>query len=483
MAIATELSELSQEQREAFYAQAVIAQARKRLDVFGKYVFGHTPAAHHKKIIECITDEDKQRALIVVPRSHAKTTWASIIYSAWMIGRDPESHILFLSNTATQAELVSVTVRKVIESEPKFRDVFPEVKPNPSAGWARDGWFVHRKDISAKDPTFAASGVGGPVVGKRADLLIADDLQDSDSCTTADMRDKTAKWFLEVAIPSVKPGGRILAIATRWHEDDLMGRLIKLDWPLVHLPAIDSEGHALWPELWPLEKLEEKRREIGTSMFQCMYQGDPTLMEAGEWFKKEWFAEYTETPPLDELTIVQGWDFAARIHKKSDFTVCVTLGIDESQYEETGRFKAYVLDVWRRKITPLATEEAIMAQSQKWQPSAVGIENVSYQVIQAQMAQNNAANNNLADVRWFEVGVNNKPIHIRTQPLQAMAERGDFLLPTNAHWKADLLSEFVGLGKASHDDIVSACYVALQAYRKPVRRARPKRLVVANPWL
>jgi len=124
-----------------------------------------------------------------------------------------------------------------------------------------------------------ATGVGGPLTGHGVWLLVVDDpfknRQDADSAL---IRERTYQWFTSTAMTRVEPGGSALIVHTRWHRDDLIGRLSRdeeTEWEIVSLPAIDAEGRALWPERWPVSELERKRAEVGEYDWDSLFQQSP----------------------------------------------------------------------------------------------------------------------------------------------------------------------------------------------------------------
>lgn len=124
-----------------------------------------------------------------------------------------------------------------------------------------------------------ATGVGGPLTGHGLKLLVIDDpfknRQDADSPL---IRQRTFDWFTSTAMTRVEPGGSAIVVHTRWHRDDLIGRLERDEettWDVISLPAIDGRGCALWPERWPVEELAKRRAEVGEYDWDSLFQQSP----------------------------------------------------------------------------------------------------------------------------------------------------------------------------------------------------------------
>lgn len=419
--------------------------ARERLGYYGHYVHGHSPAEHHWRWIEALTNESLKRLLIISPPGHAKSTWVSQIYPCWWVGRNPEGNLVLVSNTASQAELFLGVVKDTIERNERYRAVFPGVRPDAHRPWTSSEIFVERRDLTNKDATVFATGTGGVVVGRRADLMLIDDPLDQDNTATDAQRQKVKTWFRQTLMTRVKPDGRVVVIVTRWHEDDLAADLMASgEYTVIHMKAIDEEGRALWPALWPAEKLEAKWVEIGTALFQCMYQGDPTAL-GGDIFRREWFKDYTQAP--EGLRVYQAWDLAISQKQSADYTVGVTVGVDKDQ-------NAYVLDVVRGRWTFQEQQEQMTRQAQQYRPAAIGIESVAYQAAAFQEAVRSGM--------WpFEELKPERDKVTRARLLAARAEAGAVYVRKRATWWDELETEIMAFPNGQHDDQVDALVYAL----------------------
>ena len=174
----------------------------------------------------------------------------------------------------------------------------------------------------------------GAITGGRSDLVICDDVIDEENVRTPLQMEKASTWFNKILYPTLYPWGGILVIGTRWSHADIYAELLD-KWNYDIKPAINKEGEALWPEYWPLTRLEERRKDIGTIIFDCQYQNDPTGME-GRLLKAEWLVPW-ETPPPADCLYYAGLDPSLG---ESDYFGVATLAMDRSHNQ------AYLVDVW-----------------------------------------------------------------------------------------------------------------------------------------
>ena len=275
------------------------------------------------------------------PRGHGKTT-CNINYLSWLIGNYPDIHINLISKTSSQAESILLALMTRFESDEKFINIFGELKPKQPKKWTTQELIVNRTEIS-KNPTIQACGLMGPITGRRADLNICDDIIDEENVRSPLQLEKALTWHDKVLAPTLYPWGGEIVTGTRWHYADLYAEFIKRKPDAVDIKkAIINEQtqQVLWPNYWSYQKLCEKRSEVGTIIFDCQYQNDPTAME-GSLLKSKWLHPWNETdsafnPPAN-LPIYAGIDPSLG---ESDYFGIATLAYDARINQ------GYLLDVW-----------------------------------------------------------------------------------------------------------------------------------------
>lgn len=458
------------------------------------------PAAHHMVIAALLQDNDLGHTAIIAPPSHAKTYVAGVFYPAWRLGNDPSLHIAYVGNSADKASDQSMAVRDTIEQNVRYKALFPHAQPNKAKGWAGDRWFLKRQNVGDKDASFKAVGVGGDLLGSRADLLILDDVMDEENSATAYQRTKLSNWVARTAMTRLKPApqGRCILIMTRWHEDDLIGWAENAGFTVVHMQAmsetkdvyatirrdgqiighifVHDRGPALWPEVWNVKALDAKRREMGSHMFAAVYQGTP-VPEGGAIFQSSWWRQYKEDDaPIMQLKI-QSWDTAFQDKQRADWSVCTTWGLGNDN-------KFYLLDMFRDRMEFPALKRKAQDLYHEHMPSAVIIEErASGQALIQEL---------LAETEMPVIPFRDKNIDkvMRAHAVTGYFESGVVKIPTEKEkpWVEKFKSELEFFPNGTNDDIVDS---AVQGVRRlasyaapplPTEMDEPQDTILGNVW-
>ncbi len=277
---------------------------------------GQKPAAHHRIIIselEAIARGDNDRLMLFLPPGSAKSTYASVLFPAWFMAQKRRQMVIGASNTSTLAEAFSKRVQGVIRD--MDQSLCYGVQTESASLWHATNGGQYR-----------AAGVGGVVTGLRADLALIDDpIRGREDANSEVIREKTWNWFRTDLTTRLKPGGRVVLIQTRWHQDDLAGRLLDVErdrWRVVSLPAQAVEndplgrspGEWLWSDdaygYGDLLKatLADFERAGAMMDWSALYQQNPIPME-GSLFKVGKIDILDACPAGGQ--IARGWDFAA----------------------------------------------------------------------------------------------------------------------------------------------------------------------------
>lgn len=388
------------------------------------------------------------RLIVEMPPRHGKTLTTSRHYPSWHIGRNPDHRMMLVSYGATLAEKNSRATRNTILS-PTYQNIF-------RIDLARDSKAVDAWDVAGHEGGADAMGIGGAATGKGAHVLIIDDpIKNREQAESETWRNKIWDSYTDDLYTRLEPGGAIVVMMTRWHQDDLIGRLLVREgdqWARLRLPAIAEEndplgravGDALWPERYPLSALAEIKRTLGDYSWSALYQQEPVPSEGGI-FKRAWFDPWlTELPPI--VHSVRYWDLAMSEKTSADYTASVRLGVGR----DDGAI--YVMDVTRKRVDwgDLAEHmaEVILADGRE---VVQGVEMKGY-MSRAVQKLNEDGRFQSYSVFGFDV---DKDKLTRALPFAAHAGAGKVKV-LHRSWTQDYVDELCSFPAGAHDDMVDA---------------------------
>lgn len=284
---------------------------------------GLAPARHHCRVIaelEGLAAGRFDRLMLLLPPGSAKSTYASLLFPPWFLARFAGSHVIAASHTASLAWGFGRGVRGLISAHRARLGLVMDPASRAAGRFGLTG-----------GGSYFATGVRGPITGRRADLVIVDDpVKSQREADSAAQREHLWEWFRSELVTRLRPGGRVLLVMTRWHPDDLGGRLLQEDpgWRVLRLPALAEEGcvlgrapgEALWPDWEDVAALERKRLALGERAFGALFQQAPRA-PGGRLFQVKRIAVVGEA--LSGAS-VRAWDLAAS-EGGGDWTVGVRL--------------------------------------------------------------------------------------------------------------------------------------------------------------
>lgn len=261
-------------------------------------------APHHELLAARLVDVAAgrtRRLLVTMPPRHGKSYLVSVWFLVWWLNLRPSARIILASYEATFAASWGRLVRNLVREHADSLRV--RLAPDSSAS---NRWHT------SADGHMVTAGVGGAITGRGADLLIIDDpIKNWQEAHSATRRQAVWEWWLSTARTRLQPGGAVIIVLTRWHMDDLAGRLLSQDaegrgerWEVVNLPALAEPGDllgrepgtALWPEMYPAAALEQTRQEVGPYVWEALYQQRPAA-PGGSIYLREWFGEAARYRP------------------------------------------------------------------------------------------------------------------------------------------------------------------------------------------
>ena len=373
---------------EKFKLQAILAELEKRekrtrcQSDFISFVESQYPdfisGAHHRriaKLFEDIAEGRKKRVIINLAPRHSKSLFASYLFPAWYLGKNPKKQILQVSNTAELAEGFGRQVRNLLEAE-SYSEVFPDVTlraDSKSAG----RWNTNHNG------TYYATGVGAALAGRGADLAIIDDPHTEAEALAAihnpGIYDKLTDWYTTGIRQRLQPGGAIVIVMTRWSLRDLTAQVLEIaakdkkadQWEVFEFPAILPSGNPLWPEYWKREELEAVKASIPAGKWNAQYQQNPVSDETAIIKRDSWKRWAQDRPPDCEYTLMS-FDCAFEAKQTADYSAMTYWGVFYD--EEDGEESVILLDAWRDKLQFPELKAKALALYDEHQPDSVIIE-------------------------------------------------------------------------------------------------------------
>jgi len=410
-------------------------------------------------MLEAVERGELKRLIVLMPPRHGKSELVSLRFPCWYLARHPEAYIVQAGYAESIALTHSRKARDIFISNEMMR-LFPDIHHRPETA----GQELVRPERQAahewgtkQGGSYYAVGIGGGLTGRGFDVGIIDDpVKDEEEAASQTIRDKVWDWYQKVFRTRTEPDAAIIVVMTRWHQEDLVGRLLKQahedsaadQWEILHFPAINN-NQALWPGRYPVEVLERIRSSIGSRAFESLYQGNPTIAE-GQIIKREWW-KYFSTPP-HFIRKIHSWDTAFKDKTQNDYSVCTTWGESQNGY--------YLLNVWRDKVEFPELKRVATALYERDIPDVVIVEDKASGQSLIQELQRNTR----IPVLPVKVDVNKVA---RANSATPLIEAGRVFLPENAPWLFDYIEELSAFPNAEHDDQVDSTTQALAYMRGP----------------
>lgn len=423
-----------------------------------------------------VVAEQSPRLIIEMGPRHGKSEPVSRNFPAWFLGRNPGKEVIAASHTASLSMDFSRKVRGIVR-QAAFTSVFKECMLDPDIQSAEQ-WKTTRGG------TYTAVGVGSAVVGKGAHVLIIDDpLKGAEDAESFSTREAIKNWYQTEAYTRLAPGGGVLIIMQRWHDDDLVGHLLKQmengegdNWKVVRFPAIATEdepyrrkGEALHPERYPLEALERIKRNMTPRQWEALYQQNP-VPDDGTYFTTSMIRYYDpeDLPPLDEMNMYAANDLAIGEKEKNDYTAGFTGGLSRTD-------DLYILDHLHGRWPSMEIVERILDEQKLWKTQVVGLERGHIQMTLGPYLNKRMAERKQLGFLLHPLTIGRRDKQARARSIQGRMQQGKVLFPRNAPWVMDVVRELLRFPNGQHDDRVDAlAYLGLMLDEMVVTRAKPE---------
>jgi predicted phage terminase large subunit-like protein len=413
--------------------------------------------------LDLLAKGDIRRLIVAMPPQHGKSELVSRRFPAFLLGQTPDIKIAGASYNHTFAAKFNRDTQRIIDDR-SYRELFPNTtisgkfqQKSSKGNWVRNTDMV---EIVNHEGSYMSVGVGGGLTGNQVDVAIIDDpFKDHEEAYSDVIREKVWNWYTTVLETRLHNNSRILITMTRWHEDDLVGRLLKLidsgdikeNWEKVIFPAIKENdedlndprkiGEALWEERHSLESLLTRRAKSERN-FQSLYQQHPTPPE-GNIFQRSWLKYYKVLPDrMDQ--VIQSWDMAFKGNNESDFVAGFILARKGASF--------YIIHRIKEQMDFPTTLEAVKSMTRRFSEAKAKLveDKANGPAIIATLKDK------IAGLIAVNPGSDSK--ESRAHAISFLFEAGNVYFPDPElyHWVDDLIEELVSFPNGANDDQVDA---------------------------
>ena len=453
------------------FAQRELARTRL-LPFVLRNVKGYQPGWVHKVICqeleqfsEQVARKESPRLIIEVPPRHGKSELVSRNFPAFHLGRYPHHEVIGCSYGADLARGFSRKVRELVKDE-GYNVLFPDISLDPGAQ-NLDHWL-----LDGHDGGYAAAGVGGPITGKGMHVGIIDDyVKNSEEADSEAARNALWNWYESTFKTRLAPGGGIIVMATRWHEDDLIGRILADEgaqadggiWREVKFPAeaLEDEvyrkkGEPLHPERYDSFFFDQFRKNA--RVWWSLYQQSP-VVEDGDYFTAADFRRYKrkDLPAREEMTVYVSGDFAVGTKEANDFTVFTVAGVGRNGM-------IYILDVFKLKADAAAWVDTLFVIHDTYKPTLFMFERGQISLAVEPFLKKRIRDEKRWTFAYETIPTGRRDKQARARSIQGRMRQHMVLSPeiSSAPWVKDWEDELKKFPNGKHDDQVdSLAYIGL----------------------
>lgn len=403
--------------------------------------------------------------MVFMPPRHGKSELVSRKLPAFVYGKYPDAAIIAASYSADLAQRMNRDVQRIIDG-PAYGELFPETLLfGKNIRTVASGSYLRNSDIFeivGHRGSYRSAGVGGGITGMGGDYIVIDDpIKNREEANSLTYRNKLWDWYTSTLYTRQEKDAAILVTLTRWHEDDLAGRLLDAmktpdgdKWEVVCLPAVRefdnctydprNEGTPLWEDKYNSKSLAGIKATVGGYEWGALYQQRPAPQE-GAMFKREWW-QYWKEIPGDLFDFLQSWDCTFKDKNTSDYVVGQVWA--RSRKNPANR---YLLDQVRARMTFTETVQTVRGLSAKWPQTT------------RKLIEDKANGTAVMDVLKKEIPgiVPVEPMGgkvVRAHAVTAVVEAGNVYIPdvSIASWVHDFIEELASFPSGVHDDQVDA---------------------------
>lgn len=409
--------------------------------------------------IEKMLNRPGRRKLILVPRGHLKSAIVTKAMTIQQLLKNPDARILIAHEVWDKAREMLYEIKEYLTTKSQLPLVFGQFV---SERWNQDEIVIKQRKKALSAPSVGTTGVEAEMTSTHYDVIIADDLQGLQNCQTKEQRDKVKRFYRSL-IDLLEPGGLLIVVGTRWHQDDLYQEILdsEREYYDVMVRKVIENGKIIFPKKFNM-KFDRIRKswvqvpELSTdfieylkkskgSEYYAQYENNP-IDEENQIFKKNYFKYWTRRP--DGLYVGMTVDLAISQKQEADYTAIVTAGMDKD-------FNIYLLDYVRGHWTTYEIVKNIMDKEQQWRPNVIGMETNGFQrTLKYFVEEEMRRQRHHFPIEEIRTGTQVTKEY-RVKALEPYYRDGKVF---HAQWmdRKDLEDELLAFPKGKHDDLIDA---------------------------
>ena len=461
---------------------AARSQASESLAGYARYVLDVSPALHHTLICEQIDhllDDQFDELIINSPPGSAKSTYTSHALGAYYLGKYPTHNVIVATHTADLSERWSGKVRNSLAS-PEHSLIFPNSKLSKDST-ARARW------ATSLGGEFLAAGVGGSILGFRADLGIIDDpISGFEQAQSITQLQKVHGWYETDFVTRLKPNAKVVLICQRLSPNDLAGYLIQrnIENPTRRQRLLilrmekelgDEEdgtnrsvGDHLWPEWFTAQMVADARRD--EFKWKTLYQQKPPS-ETGSWVSADeiLFRPAPSGHELERRPIYGLTDLALSVNS-GDYTVHFAVAVDENGDWD-------IIDAQRHRCSPEESATRLVSMASTFKPTEWLIDDDNASKVFMPLVATEARQRRVS-VPWKPLPMRGQDKETRAAPLRGQFKRGKIYMPPDAPFKKWLVREILSFPNAMGEGVDDGIDALSLMGRRMLALSRPPAKVV-----
>ena len=427
---------------------------------FVKMVWPDFIQGHHHKVyaekLNRVANGELKRLIINMPPRHTKSEFASHLFPAFFMGRNPKAKLIQTTHTGELSIRFGRKTKNLLESD-EYAKVFPNVT------LAADSKAAGRWESNHGGEYFAA-GVGGAITGRGADLLVIDDPHSEQDALSPSVLDGHYEWYTSGPRQRLQPGGAIVLVMTRWSIKDLTGRLLAAQgkdpmsdqWEIVEFPAVIKDK-PMWGNFWDMDGLMKVKASIPVSKWNAQWMQNP-VAEEGALIKREWWKKWDKEKIPALQYIIQSYDTAFSKKETADYSAITTWGVFTPS--DDSKPCIILLDAKRGRWNFPELKDMAKKEYKYWEPEMVLIEAKASGLPLTHELQKAG----VPVINFTPSKGNDK--HSRVNSVAPLFEAGAVWAPSDRRWAEEVIEECAAFPFGDHDDYVDSMTQALMRYRQ-----------------